>query len=417
MKRWLACLLLLVSACQVWAAPTTTLQDDSAVDRQILVMLRLAPEHFHPNSSYGGSYGPGMGRAARSRTANALAHAYHLTVVSDWPMPLVGVDCFVMQVPPGDSVAAALKALAADSRVEWAQPMQAFDALGGAAPGHNDPLFPAQPAANQWHLARLHQLATGRHVAIAIVDSGVEATHPDLAGQITHSEDFVDGRPVAAEQHGTAVAGIVAAIADNGIGIAGIAPNANLLALRACWQVSPASTRCNSLSLAKALDYAIRHDADVINLSLSGPPDLLLARLLNVALARDIRVVAAVDPAQPGGGFPASLQGVTAVSDGARESNPAGAMHAPGHDIPATVPGGGYQLVSGTSFAAAQVSGLYALLRELEQNTAAPRAIKVALAGQGHRDTCAAFAQMTGACVCTCPDPAADPRLADTGKP
>ncbi|MBV8658066.1 MAG: S8 family serine peptidase [Burkholderiales bacterium] len=416
MKRWLACILLLISIGQVLADEPTSMQDEPSTDRQILVMIRLAPEHFRPNSSYGGSYGRSMGRAERTRTASALAHAYHLAIVNDWPMPLVGVDCFVMQVPKGDSIPAVLKALAADTRVEWAQPMQVFDALGGSGtvPGHNDPLFAAQPAASAWHLARLHQMTTGRQVTVAIVDSGVEATHPDLAGQVSHNEDFVDGRPVVAEKHGTAVAGIVAAIADNGIGIVGIAPNARLLALRACWQASPESTRCNSLSLAKALDYAIRHDADVINLSLSGPPDLLLARLLNVALARDIRVVAAIDPAQAGGGFPASLQGVTAVSDDAHVTAPTGAMHAPGRDIPATTPGGVYQLVSGTSFAAAQVSGLYALMRELERDGSTPRAIKAALTGQGvgHPDTCAAFAQMTGACVCNCPDP----QLADTSK-
>ena len=72
---------------------------------------------------------------------------------------------------------------------------------------------------------------------------------------------------------------------------------------------------CDTLSLAKALYFAIGHDAQVINLSLSGPPDPLLGRLIDVALARGIVVVGALDPNAADGGFPASHPGVVAVSD------------------------------------------------------------------------------------------------------
>jgi subtilisin family serine protease len=177
------------------------------------------------------------------------------------------------------------------------------------------------------------------------------------------------------------VAGVIAAQADNRLGIAGIAPGARLMALRACWQRSPADTTCDSLSLAKALSFAIERKAQVINLSLSGPPNVLLGRLIDAALERDAVVVAAVDPTLAGGGFPASHRGVVAVTS--TPGGAAGTIAAPGRDIPTTQPGGGFGLVSGSSYAAAQVSGLYALLRERS-----PRATLLAGAG-GAVDACA----------------------------
>lgn len=189
--------------------------------------------------------------------------------------------------------------------------------------------------------------------------------HPDLAGQVTSNRDFVVGRPTQAEAHGTGVAGIVAAKANNGVGIAGIAPNARLLGLRACWQrTAGGESVCNSLSLAKALHYAIERRADVINLSLTGPDDPLLARLIDVGMKRGTMIVASVDGSSASGGFPASRRGVVAVSDIERAPAPVGVVSAPGRDIPTTQAGGRWNLVNGSSFAAAHVSGLLALMRE-----------------------------------------------------
>ncbi|HEX5262299.1 MAG TPA: hypothetical protein VFW13_02150, partial [Phenylobacterium sp.] len=72
-------------------------------DAQVLVMLRLAPEHFRPSSSYGGGYGQAVGLAARQRIAARLAKEHGLNLVSGWPMPVLGVDCFVMAVPSARS--------------------------------------------------------------------------------------------------------------------------------------------------------------------------------------------------------------------------------------------------------------------------------------------------------------------------
>ena len=173
-------------------------------------------------------------------------------------------------------------------------------------------------------------MATGRDVRVAIIDSGVDDNHPDLAGQIARKQNFVDARPDAPEQHGTAVAGIIAARADNGIGIVGVAPNVRLFALRACWEETDQATLCTSLTLAMALHDAIEHSADVINLSLSGASDRLLVKLIDTALARQITVVGAFDSDLPDGGFPASHAGVIAVADAADPSAAGRALWPPG---------------------------------------------------------------------------------------
>jgi subtilisin family serine protease len=338
-----------------------------AAPQQVLVMLRSPTPHARLDGSYGGTYSDAARAQAQARTAARLAAQHGLTVVTQWPMPSLGMDCIVMNLPPGASLAESVAALEAHAEVAWAQPMNEFQAQG-----HTDPLYPLQPAAKEWHLDELHAVATGRSILVALLDSGVDEHHPDLAQSVDARANFVDGQAYVAETHGTALAGLVAARADNGIGMVGIAPDAHLLALRACWEVNARQTLCNSLSLAKALSFAIEHHAEIINMSLSGPVDPLLGRLIDVALARRQQVVAAVDARLAGGGFPAAHPGVIAVADESDTSAAAsGAWMAPAHDLPATVPGGGWTMVTGSSFAAAQVSGLLALLQQAQE--ASPR--------------------------------------------
>jgi subtilisin family serine protease len=404
MIRLLAGLLLsLLAACAGHAGNQEAANADPA--QQILVLLQLPPEHFRPDSSYSGSYDDSLGRSARRKVAARLAQQHGLSLATDWPMPLLGVDCYVMNVPPGQAPEQVAQAIARDPRVAWAQTMNLY-----LAQGYDDPLFPVQPAGAAWHLADLHTLATGRQVRVAVVDSGVEPNHPDLAGQIELRENFVAGRAFAPEGHGTEVAGIIAARANNHLGIVGVAPRARLLALRACWQESAHATLCNSLSLALALDFAIAHDAQVINLSLAGPPDRLLAKLLDVALGRGISVVTAVDRAMVGGGFPASHPGVIAVADDDAGATPPGTWLAPGHDVPTTEPPARWMLVSGASFAAAHVSGLMALLREAGATHAGSTAL-VRLP-TGAIDACASLTRGLGPCTCGCAVTRAAPFLA-----
>jgi subtilisin family serine protease len=378
--------------------------DESASGRQILVMLRSAPPHFRPDLSYSGSYDARSGRDARRRIAEALASRYDLSIVENWPMPALGVDCFVMAAANGGAIPRIVAEVAQDSRVESVQAMNVFHVLA-----HNDPLYPLQPSAQAWHLADVHKSATGRGVEIAEVDTGVERGHPDLLGRVAIERDFVDGRDDIAELHGTAVAGIIAARADDGLGVAGIAPDSRLLALRACWE-SAGRAMCNSFTIAKALQFALDRKAQVINLSLGGPRDRLLERLLDAALARGVTVVGAADPALPDGGFPASHRGVLAVAADDVHDIPGNALLAPGRDVPTTVTEGRWGFVTGSSFAAAHVTGLVALMRELAPNLTA-REIREALevrpattAGgpRGAVDACAAISRIGGVCACAC---------------
>jgi hypothetical protein len=407
--------LALASAEAATPPPAASAVQDSG--REILVMLRIPPNHYRPGATYGGDYGDQFTIASRRRLAQRIAHRYGLEFVGDgWQMPLLGVDCYVMRVKSGETLESAMRRISRDPEIAWSEPMHVYQAQASAAHIENDPLFAVEPAAAEWRLADLHKVTTGRGVVVAVIDSRVEADHPDLAGQVVSSQDFVIGRPGPAERHGTGVAGVIAAKAGNGIGIAGVAPDARLMALRACWQSddpSPsAPTVCDSLSLAKALHYAIEHGAKVINLSLSGPADRLLTQLIDIASSRDITVVAAYDPAMPKGGFPASEPNVIAVANESLPSTAPGVYLAPGEDVPTTQPGGKWSLVNGSSYAAAQVSGLVALVREHRDTP--PRPLLVALLPTGGPvDACATVSHADKPCDCICPKPT---KLARAGR-
>jgi subtilisin family serine protease len=400
--NWARLLRLVALVVSAFAAasfgPASAGSPDAASGRQILVMVKHPPDHYRAGGGYGGGYGDELARSGRQRLARTIARRYGLTFVDNWPMPMIGVDCFVMAVPAGRSTSAVAQLVSRDGDVDWAEPVELYSARA-ASP--NDPLYAAQPAASQWHLADLHQMASGRGTRVAIVDSGIDSTHPDLAGQLITNRNFVAGQPFVAEQHGTAVAGIVAAKADNRLGIVGVAPGARLLGLRACWQLKgpSATTACDTLSLAKALYFAAETRPDVINMSLSGPDARLLRALLGVALGRGTTVVGAVDPKLPNGGFPASVPGVIAVSDASVAGSRGDIYVAPGRDVPTTQPGGRWFIVNGSSFAAAHVSGLVALMRERQHS--APIAF-VSVRRGGPIDACATMVRIAGACDCAC---------------
>jgi subtilisin family serine protease len=406
------------AAGQESAAGTNSADADTP---HVLVMLPMPPQHFRPQSDYGGGYSQQAGEMARKRLADELATTHGLHVESEWPMESLGVDCFLMTLAGGRTMQQVLESLAHDQRPAWTQAVHAYHSMG-----RGDPLYRLQPAASEWHLDEVHRLATGRHVSVAELDSGVDLHHPDLEGQVRASQNFVDDSLYAGESHGTAVAGIIAARADNGIGMAGVAPDARLLALRACWQ-APALGRatdagvstavCDTFTLAKALQFALDQRADVINMSLTGPDDRLLSMLLDSALRRGVSVVGAMDPAVSGGGFPASHPGVIAVAaeGGTRAPGDGASVMAPGRDVPTTLPGARWGFVDGSSFAAAHVSGLVALLRQLMPGLS-PDALRSMLASPAGGpvasgiDVCAVIARAANACSCGC-------EVADTGRP
>jgi subtilisin family serine protease len=404
----LVLLCLCVAACARMDRPTENSLDSNSLERQVLVLLRLPAPHFRPDASYTGTYDRRAGSDARRKIAERLATRYGLKIIDGWPVAALGVDCFVMEAPVNVAPAQIVEKLSLDPAVESAQQMQLFRVLA------QDPLYPLQPSARLWNLGELHKITTGKRVRVAEIDTGVEVNHPDLTGQVAAVRNFVDGRHDVAEWHGTAIAGIIAARADDGAGIAGIAPQAKILALRACWQASAAGDAaafCSSFTLAKALQFALDENAQVINLSLGGPRDRLLERLLDTALSRGITVVGAADPKLGNGGFPASHRGVLAVAGDDGHDVAGDILVAPGRDIPTTMAGQKWGFVTGSSFAAAHVTGLVALLREIAPDlrpdqlleALAPRALRGA-SDDRHVivDACEAVRKAAGTCACAC---------------
>ena len=214
-------------------------------------------------------------------------------------------------------------------------------------------------------LRAAHRLAQGDGVRVAVIDTGLDGGHPDLAGRVESEFDFVDSarRDFRLDRHGTAVAGVIAARPNAGAGTIGIAPRARLLALKACWQIAAGrdDARCNSYTLAQALEKAIQLHVQVINLSLTGPADPLLSALVERATSQGIIVVG------PGGsnvglpGFPGSERAVTVVRTEAGPA-PDRMLRAPGLDVLTLAPGARYSIASGDSIATAAISGVTALL-------------------------------------------------------
>jgi subtilisin family serine protease len=231
--------------------------------------------------------------------------------------------------------------------------------------GQEPDLHAAMPEPAWGDLDALHRISTGRRVVIAQIDTGVDLNHRDLKGQWLDPQNFVPGSRFSTELHGTGVAGVIVARPDTSVGLVGVAPGARVMPVRACWQSGADGALCSSFTLAKSLQYALRHGARVINLSLAGAPDLLLERLLDRALDEGIVVVAAAqeDGADPG--FPASHPRVIAVARSTPAAPQPRVVRAPGDDVLTTTPNDSFAFLSGASFAAAHITGLTALLLEL----------------------------------------------------
>jgi len=299
----------------------------------------------------------------------AIEQDYGLRQVAAWPIAPLQVHCVVLEVPAGSSRDETLARLARDPRVSLAQPLQTFGTLSA---GYNDPYFGLQRGFAQIDAADAQQWSQGNGVRVAVIDTGMDSVHPDLQGRVEAQRNFVDddSQQFAADRHGTEVAGVIAADANNREGIVGVAPGVHILALKACWQMQPRAdgAQCNSFTLAQALTIAIESGARVINLSLGGPADPLLAQLVDYALKRGIVVVGAVPPDGRTDGFPVGVPGVIAVDAIERPSASAAVLHAPGREVLTLTPGGHYDFVSGSSLAAAHVSGAVALLLALNSH-------------------------------------------------
>ncbi len=228
---------------------------------------------------------------------------------------------------------------------------------------------PAQYMLTKLRLGEAHGLARGSNVLVAVIDSQVDAGHPELQGVIAGSYDALGIPDTKGHAHGTGIAGSIVAHAR----LMGVAPAARVLAIRA-FSPTAASAEATSSAIIKGVEYAVTNGARVINMSFAGPSDPALSRHLTMARARGVVLIAAAgnfgakSPPQ----YPAADPNVIAVSatdenDQIFKASNRGkhiAVTAPGVDILMPAPNSDYQVKSGTSFSAAHVSGIAALILE-----------------------------------------------------
>jgi subtilisin family serine protease len=340
------------------------------------VVVTFANDPYRPAAragSTGRRYGGGTYGVAQGAHNNAqrIASTYSLKQVASWPIKELGVHCVVYEIPDGRSVAEVLATLTKDPRVTLAQPLQQFHTLTnepppGAKPAYNDPLYGLQTNLVSLDIAAAHEQAQGAGVKVGLIDTGVDGTHPDLRDRISGSRSFVTSlsstAPTAGRyRHGTAMAGLIAAVANNAVGIVGIAPLARIEVFEACWQLDPNSDAavCNTFTLAQALAAALEARIPLINMSISGPPDPLLSALVQSGLKRGVIFVGST--AEEADSFPTNINGVIGVANSDQEHSGA-TLAAPATHVLTLRPGGEYDFESGTSVAAAEMTGVVALL-------------------------------------------------------
>jgi subtilisin family serine protease len=261
----------------------------------------------------------------------------------------------------------------------------AFSPAAWAAGG--DPLRAHQWGLDLIHADAAHTVSTGAGAVVAVVDTGIDAAHPDLAGRIGPGIDLVDGdsTPQDGNGHGTHVSGIIAADAGNGVGVDSVAPGATIMPVR----VLDGSGSGADSTVAQGIDWATAHRADVINLSLGsmvplpglGVPDDISAAVQRAVDHGVIVVAAAGNDALPfceNGTAQGKVLCVGAIDKrGARSFYSSfgqglglvapGGSGLPGtdEDVLSTYNDGGYQELAGTSQATPHVSGVAALLVSL----------------------------------------------------
>jgi subtilisin family serine protease len=328
-----------------------------------------------------------LAAAVTNQQTDALARRHRLTRLQSTAFQLGGTTLVRWRITDRRSVPAVVRDLETDATVLSAQPNYLFalqdQTAIPAAPSEGDP---AQYILDKMHLPQAHELAKGR-VLVAVIDSGVDIKHPDLAGDIAGTFDAL-GTGLKPHAHGTAIAGAIAAHGR----LMGAAPAAQILAVRA-FSGDGGPDDGNTFAIMTGMDWAVSHGARVINMSFAGPRDPGIAR--SIAAAHDKGVVLVAAAGNKGAKspplFPAADSNVIAVTaTDASDQLPAFAnrggyvaVAAPGVDLMLLAPNGTLQFSSGTSFSAAYVTGTAALMLERRPDLG-PETLRQALTETAH---------------------------------
>jgi subtilisin family serine protease len=393
--------------------PVLTPPEVRTAPAQFIVVAVANPVAGRPGAVGGTAHGYGANtnyRVSASATAliREISKQYSLTRVSEWPIDELQMHCVLFRIPPGTTREAIIEKLKADQRILIVQPLNEFESAADPAPAAapagalGDPYARLQSNVLALDVAEAHNFSRGAGIRVAIIDTGVDTRHPDLVGRTQLTRNYIDTDEVAfrGDRHGTQVAGLIAAAANNGVGIVGVAPDVRLMAYKACWQASASTAgRCNSFTLAQAIADALAAKAQIINLSLVGPSDPLLEALIAKAIDAGVIVVGAVSE-DPRFAFAAKLPSVLPVAEAENSGNHGDdILRAPARDIVTLVPNGHYDFASGSSLATAQVSGVVALLLARNQKLGITRLRELLTQSTENHDTTQGPFRSVNACV------------------
>jgi thermitase len=384
-------LLIALSACQTAFSPTQQVRLESLSSGQAVQLNRtpLKASQFVSAAAMPGEIIVRFKSGVSPLSAQSVLGALRLSAVQSVGQPHLGIQ--VVKTPVGVSESQALDSLRRNPMVLYAEPNGIVSLSPEEARPYvrtredappvfpNDEMFSKQYAHQLTQSQKGWELQKGNpDLVLAIVDTGVDLSHPDLAAKLTPGYDFVDKDDNAkdGQGHGTHCAGIAAAISDNKIGVAGYAPGVKVMPVRVLDNRGSGSWA----DVASGIMWAADNGAKVISLSLGGGMDSqLVGDAVKHALSKDAVVVAAMgNSGREQKSYPAAYPGVMAV--GATDSNdnranfsqfgPWISVSAPGVGILATfptyasgMPGKEYGSISGTSMATPAVAGLAALVR------------------------------------------------------
>jgi subtilisin family serine protease len=309
-----------------------------------------------------------VGSEVSPQALDAAARRLGLTQIDSQNLSLSGGRLIHFRVANGQQVADAVRTLEAE-KIGIAQPNYVFrlqqDAYA-AAPSKGDP---AQYVVDKLHLRDAHGIASGTNVAVAVIDSLVDTVHPDLAGSIAGQFDAV-ATADKPDEHGTGMTGAIVAHRR----LLGVAPRARILAIHAFSPDAQHPQQATTQNIVAGIDWAIAKGARVINMSFAGPYDPMLQLALKKAHDKGVVLIAAAGNMGPQSPplYPAADENVIAVT--AIDENdkvmpqanqgPHVALAAPGVNVLEAAPRATYNFTTGTSVAAAHVSGVAALIIE-----------------------------------------------------
>jgi subtilisin family serine protease len=295
---------------------------------------------------------------------DALQNRFRLTRIDSYRFDLAGTILMHWRIPDRRTVPEVVRALEGDAIVASAQPNYLFTLQQSDGKA-------VQSGPTQYELAKLrlpeaHAIAKGDNILVAVIDTAVDTRSPELSGSIAGTIDTLS-TPMKPHKHGTSIAGLIAAHGK----LTGAAPDAKILAVRA-FDPAGDSGEGTTFNILKGIDWAAKDGARVINMSFAGPADPAIHRSIVAAHKKGIVLVAAAGnagakspPLYPAADPDVIAVTATTIDNKLFELSNRGRhidVAAPGEQILVAIPDGGYEVSSGTSYSAAEVSGIVALM-------------------------------------------------------